>query len=420
MKKLGPSLQLMLPDLPMYSLRRLDNGCWLAYQQHIVRGAFVSLCSPIGRLIDGLKSAAVSGNKVGESWTWTDTWGTEHTYTAESIKVQNHYAHVIYEEREHEMRDSVRSAWPSWIRGYEGTTNWLYPDTHRTNGDWTPLPTTGTGNQIGDENRNVSAFGLSLPWRVWTNGVPSEAQLADAPYATEAQVKAEWTRMKSKGLIGSGFAYKPYATLWLQQDVVNWLLDGKTDSNWASLVNDFPDAEKWPADSQLALMGMAWWMGVNFWEGWPKLTGYLRAQNFFGAAANAISKAKAPRDYEHQNLFSNSGAVAAVTGDRITLWRKASPFFVTNGGRAYLALKELDASLLASAPVATFDLTAWYAQSMLAKLGYYDLVIDGEFGPKSKAAYAAFCKSNTLPNAITKDSLYLLGQKAKWYLPTVS
>jgi hypothetical protein len=420
MRVLGPSLQLAMVNEPLTHVTRLLNGMWVAAQDARNRRMAISLCLPDGRLLHHYQTTenyAAPYPRHDQWWNWADPWGTKHIYQAESIKLPNHYAHVVYEDKDTQMQAVVNATFPVWIRGYEGECNWLYPDTHTP-----PLPTTGTGNQIGDGKGGISPFGLSLPWRkVVTDGrnFPSQTTLANAPWATEAEIKAEWQRLLSLDITGSGFAYKRYATLWLEQSVVDFLLFGKMDANWNSLTSDFPEADLWPADAQLAIQGMAWWMGPNFWERWPRLTMYLNGQNFYGAAANAISVEHADRDYDHQHLFTNAGAVAALSLNRGVLWLDGTPK-VTIGTTNFLTLSQLDASELKAADVNSFDLDGWYGQRMLEKLGFYTLVVDGEFGPRSRTAYNNFCKSKTLPQDITQTTLSALSQASKYYLPVIA
>jgi hypothetical protein len=309
------------------------------------------------------------------------------------------------------MRAEVADAWPKWITDHEGSTNWLYPDTHRNKaGKWDPLPTTGIGLQLGDGQGGVNSFGLALPWR-----------MGSGSYARESTIQAEWETMRRLGPIGPGGAYKKYAALFLDESVVTWCFEKKTQDNWAAILASFPNVQTWPASAQLAIMDMAWWMGAAFFETWPKLSAALHMENFFEAAKESISVAKAPRDYEHQTLFMNAGKVVAAYPvlSKEVLWTHTETVTLEIPGQPNLTLaarSSINTATFVSFQATIFSLTAWYVQRMLRALHHYTLEVDGLWGKASASAWDEFLRLNKLTGGSSKENLTLLSNKSKLFL----
>src|SRR6478672_6504587 len=156
------------------------------------------------------------------------------------------------------LRDSVRLAWYDFIKQYEGVCYWIYLDSHRPD----TLPTTGVGNLIGT-HADLSTYGYSLPFRK-----------KDGRYATEHEIGNEFKKMKALGRIGDGFAYKPHASLFLDDSVVRWLVENKLKENQSTLDKYFPHRTEAPVGVELVINNMAWLMGPSFSVangGWPNL-----------------------------------------------------------------------------------------------------------------------------------------------------
>jgi hypothetical protein len=289
----------------------------------------------------------------------------------------------------------------------------MYPDTHRTkDGRWDPLPTTGIGTQFGEgpeTQRNVNSFGLSLPWKTATGN-----------YVRESAIVKEWERLRGLGLIGSGFAYESKAKLFLDQDVVQWCFETDTILKWASADKTFPNTETWPASAQLAFMDMLWWMGASFFESWPKLSAALHSEDFFTAARECVSVAKADRDYEHQQLFTNAGKVVAAYIDKEHLWMPKDVVIPITplGAETYPALVVIKASQIANTPT-KFNLQAWYVQRMLKRLGFYTGAVDGLWGSVSAKAMNAFVVDAKHTGGLSAANLKLLSAKSRFFLDVV-
>ena len=289
------------------------------------------------------------------------------------------------------MRDSVQAKWYDSIKSYEGYTNWLYFDTHNP-----PLATTGVGNMI-DSSNGLTDFGLALPWR-FTNGL----------YATEKQIVAEYNSLKALNISAKGGnAYKQYARLFISEDVVQWMVDNKTSGTWSALKGQLPDIESWPADAQLALLNMAWWMGPYFLKSWPNLTAALKAQDWYTASLNCTTINPSRRNPDNVRRFQNAAKVRYAQGDYETLYD-----LVSAPGLLILVTKNV-----ATARADSFSTHAKYVQMMLAKLGFYKSAIDGLFGNVSKTAFANWAKSAKVSTAINITTLTALSKASGFLMP---
>ena len=287
------------------------------------------------------------------------------------------------------MRDSVNAAWFDSIRSYEGYTNWLYFDTHKP-----PLATTGVGNMI-DTGNGLSNFGLALPWRD-----------KDGDYATESQIKAEYNRLEALGISAQGgFAYQKHASLFLDESVIKWMVFLKTDEFWSILAKTFPDIEKWPADAQMAIMNMAWWMGPRFTDSWPTLTGALRAQDFVKAALNCTTVNPSARNPHNVARFRNAARVRFLWGTDTALEDRLFGIKPIDG------MPTVDVSNVIAALPNVKSVDALRVQDMLKVAGAYTSVVDGLFGKLSKAAWNKWSGDK----AMTIDTLTKLSNETLLY-----
>ncbi len=56
----------------------------------------------------------------------------------------------------------------------------------------------------------------------------------------------------------------------------------------------FPDYATWPAGAQMALLDMAWAMGVHFPNMYPKFTAFMRAKDWQAAAEECTARGEPP------------------------------------------------------------------------------------------------------------------------------
>lgn len=270
------------------------------------------------------------------------------------------------------MRKSVSDAWFESIKSYEGYTNWLYFDTHNP-----PLATTGVGNMI-DGGNKLTGFGLSLPWR-----------FVDGTYALESQVTDEYIRLRALGIQNQGgMAYRSYAKLFLDESVVKWMVNLKTLEFWNILKKFFTDIEIWPADAQLAIMNMAWWMGPGFYQSWPNFSAACKAQDWIRASQNCTTVNSSRRNPDNVRRFLNAAKVKFMEGDPEKLWDLENAPGVTS----------ISAGKIAAAKSNVYLVDAEIVQRMLSILGFYTVKIDGLFGPMSRTAFANWAKSAKLKN----------------------
>lgn len=301
------------------------------------------------------------------------------------------------------MRNAVKTAWFNNIVGYEGFTTWMYFDTHQP-----PLCTTGVGHMI-DSGTGLTKWGMGLGWKT-----------KSGRKATDGEINEEYKRLKALKLKGSGFAYEAYARLYLDKGVVQWMTDTKRDEFFSILGRYFPKIDTWPADAQLAIMNMAWWMGPAFAAKWPNLTKALQAGNFLDAADHCQSKDKTKRDADDRRLFVNAAKVWASGSTPNVLWNKEQPTFQPFTSATSDMATSLSLRAVTKSGMGQRTLPAWYVQRMLTIEGFYKSTLDGLWGPVSKDAYGRFCKTHKMPEAITSTSLSKLVKVSQCYLKVVA
>lgn len=80
----------------------------------------------------------------------------------------------------------------------------------------------------------------------------------------------------------------------------------------AYMVCEFAELPDWPADAQLALIGIGWELGPGFARRgrWPALRAACAARDFKKAAASCqIPEASVSRNHAHRHLFTNAANV---------------------------------------------------------------------------------------------------------------
>lgn len=210
------------------------------------------------------------------------------------------------------MRPSVVSAWPGFIRPFEGVLNIMYLDTKEK-------VTTGTGNLI-----DSIPAAQALKW-----------YKRDDTQATDEEVAAEFKMIKSHTELAhttrAGWAYYDVATLYIKQETIDALLTNKTDEFWKILKQSLPSLSDFPADAQLCVMDEAWQNGPAYLEKiekdgsytWTNTRAGLLAQDF-NKAASAVP-GSGPRADRRKKLFLNAAKVVELGLDRSRLWDLEEP-----------------------------------------------------------------------------------------------
>lgn len=205
------------------------------------------------------------------------------------------------------MRDAVKAAFNAFTDRFEGHVSFMYCDV-------LGLVTTGRGNLI-----DPMPMALPLPW-----------QKPDGTLATPAEITAEWNRIKGLQSIKmrGGYAYKPYATLFLSNDGIDALCLAKVVQFEGILRGRFPGWDDWCADAQLGVLSMSWAMGAAF--NFPAFVRCANSGDWAGAAANCTinptgNPGVIPRNTANRILFGNAAAVAAKGADPETLFYPGAP-----------------------------------------------------------------------------------------------
>lgn len=123
--------------------------------------------------------------------------------------------------------------------------------------------------------------------------------------ATPAQVAQEFEKMAAQqpGQIAS--SYRQYTHLYLPEEAINDLLDGRITGFERGLVSDFPGYEQFPAPARMALMDMAFNLGnKGLVTKFPSLTRAARMQDWQTCAQECQRRGIADiRNKETRDLF---------------------------------------------------------------------------------------------------------------------
>lgn len=202
------------------------------------------------------------------------------------------------------MHQSVKTALSGFLKQYEGKVSFMYLDVKG-------LVTVGIGQLIDPVHR-----ALKLEFGHQGGGA-----------ASAAEVTAEWQTVKSRtDLIGKGSAaFGAITRLTLTDKGIETMVKES-----ASAIEDYiktnPSARKfydnfdrWPADAQLAFMGVAWG-GIPIPQfGWHKFPEACKVEDWDLAAKECkiSSPIAAGRNEAHSLMFLNAAAVKS-NGDDIT------------------------------------------------------------------------------------------------------
>lgn len=210
------------------------------------------------------------------------------------------------------MRQAVLDNWVKFNAPDEGVLNFLYTDAKG-------LVTTGMGDLV---DSPAAAFAAGT-WRH-----------ADGTAATSAEVTAAWGVVKNAYPGVQSTACSKLTDIRLSDADVTALWQRSLASTWAELLKDFPSADYWPADAQMALASNGWAMGGAFATvyGFTSLKAALNASPLprFADAAPPLALAHfqgigvAGRIAQNDVCWKNAQAVQDKGLDYDTLWWPAS------------------------------------------------------------------------------------------------
>lgn len=209
--------------------------------------------------------------------------------------------------------------WLGLNENKEGRTPFMYEDIKG-------LMTTGVGNLL------PLSLAVTLPWRVGSQ---------TGPLATRPQIEAEYKRLQALTLEKrGGFAYRPHATLFLDEQALDDLVWRKLQGVYHLLKLRVPDLDDWPLDAEVGLTSMAWAMGAGrIFDGtFPKFVAHIKAKNFaeytlkdgvYTLTGGAAKECKMvdhdnpgvkPRNAMNKILFQNAAEVLRRSLDKNTLY----------------------------------------------------------------------------------------------------
>jgi len=245
------------------------------------------------------------------------------------------------------------------------------------------LVTVGIGNLIDSEN---------AAWATRNYGAPFVHKSDPSIQASEADVRAEWRRVKfDPSLKGNWQRARQVTTLQLTDaGIVNLLLQ-KMDEFEQTLkqVTEFFPLDDWPADAQLALLSMAWAMGPGFAHGgrWPNFRATCAAQDWISAVThcNMANTWLMKRNAVNRGLFRNAAWVVTEGRDPTSL------YIAIPGRRPKLELGAKDSDHAGQG--FDSDDSVSTAQGFLQWLGFYGGKISGEFDAGTELAVGTFQQS---------------------------
>ena len=189
------------------------------------------------------------------------------------------------------MHTSVNTVFPTFSKRFEGYVHWMYLDIKG-------LVTIGIGNLI-DTVGTVK----NLPFTDKVTGIR----------ATQAEIIAEWTRIKGmRQLAQKGYkACEAETRLRVSDEAIAALVRERLRGNEALLRKTFPSWETWPADAQLGVLSVAWAVGAGFASTWPKFTAACLAGDWPGARDHCRLREQGnpgviPRNQANRLLFANA------------------------------------------------------------------------------------------------------------------
>ena len=204
------------------------------------------------------------------------------------------------------MHKSVRQKLPEFLKRYEGKYNHMYLDKKG-------LVTIGIGFLIDPVDE-----ALKLQYRTKGGGTVGNAE-----------VKAEWEKVKErKDLINKGGpAFASITTLELSDQGIRTLFIKKSEAAAKWYVNNavakkyYGEFNSWPADAQMALLGIAWGIAPIPQFGWRALPEACKREDWMKAAEECrIKDAPVGRNRGHKLMFQNAYYVRENKSDISKLW----------------------------------------------------------------------------------------------------
>lgn len=190
------------------------------------------------------------------------------------------------------MHLSVSGAFRGFITRFEGNIQHMYLDTGGR-------VTVGIGNLI-----DTVEQAQRLPF----------VRKEDQQPADEEEIRGDWETVKDhQELAASGAAaFAELTSLMLTHEAIAELLVRTLRANEQQLkrIPEFSAFDTWPADAQLALLGMAWSMGAGF--DFPSFRAACARADFLAAAEECSIRNEEQRNRAHQVLLRNAAAVVSV------------------------------------------------------------------------------------------------------------
>jgi len=203
------------------------------------------------------------------------------------------------------MHQSVISKLPEFLKQYEGKVNFMYLDVKG-------LVTIGIGNLI-DPVDNA----LKLEFR----------KKGGSGAVSSAEIIAEWNTVKSRTDLApkGGSAFASITTLELTDSGITTMVNEHAKrietyiTTNASALKYYSNFKNWPADAQMAFVGIAWGVMPLPQFGWHKFPEACKNEDWDTAAKECtISSAIATgRNEAHKTMFLNAAAVKS-NGDPIS------------------------------------------------------------------------------------------------------
>ena len=216
------------------------------------------------------------------------------------------------------LRTATTDHFVPFSQKFEGHTNYMYTDSKG-------YVTTGIGNLIDPVSQ-----ALPLPWKH-----------ADGTAASQAEIQAEFSKIKSAWPGIQSVGDKAIASLFLSDQDIAALVHGKLAQNHQYLTSQFPDIASWPADAQMAVHSISWAWGPGFASKWGNLGNAFKAAvnqagPDFQQAADVMTQASAqeehinpgivPRNAANRSLFANAAAILKRGGNGAdNLWWPGIP-----------------------------------------------------------------------------------------------
>lgn len=209
------------------------------------------------------------------------------------------------------MYPSVQAAWFPLNKLLEGYLPFLYLDV-------LGYVTCGMGD-LCDPIDSARA----LPW-VRPDGTPAtDAEVTAAWYAVDALRSDPKGQKQTNGPATQyGQAFARYTSVRLTDEGVQQTVLRQVARNEEILRKFFPSYDALPADGQMAIMSMAWAMGADFPEKFPKFTAAVNAGDWETAKAESAFKGSGIQHREDVDavLLENAAQTAAQGRDPSVLY----------------------------------------------------------------------------------------------------